>query len=272
MEIKSFAKINLTLDSLYKREDGYHEIDSIMTKINLYDTIYIEKNDTSDIKITTNIKELETDQNNLVYKAHKILKDRFDIGGVDIHIKKNIPIAAGLAGGSSNAAYTMIALNKIFNLNLDKKEMMKLSKPIGADVPFFFCKNAARARGIGEKLEEFENKLKLNILLVNDLTPISSVFVYKRLKDYGHIDNETIVKKLQNNDSSAISMFENVMEDVVYENFKHLKLIKEELEKSAKKVLLSGSGASIFAIYNSKDEVKRAMEKLNYPFMYEVSI
>lgn len=274
MKIKSFAKINLTLDSLYKRNDGYHEIDSIMTKIDLFDTITLEKNSTNTLNLSTNYDDLPTDKSNLVYKTYNILKE-YSNGdfGVDIYLDKKIPMAAGLAGGSSNAAYTMIGLNKLYNLGLSKEKLMELAISIGADVPFFFCEKSARARGIGEKLEEFDNNLNMHILLLNDGSKVSSKFVYDRLKDYGHIDNAKIIEYLENGDKKAIHHFENVMENVVYENFKNLKDLRDSLlENGATKALLSGSGASIFAIFDSKDKLDNAKKLYDLPLVCEVSI
>lgn len=278
MKKKSYAKINLTLDSLFKREDDYHEIDSIMAKIDLYDEITINKNFTDKINIKTNMKDLEVDENNLVYKAWILLKDlieKKEKSGVDVYIKKNIPIASGLAGGSSNAAYTLMALNEIFNLNLSKEYLMSIAKKIGADVSFFFCEKIARAQGIGEVLTPFENKLDLKILLLNDKTKIKSKKVYQKLKNYGIIDTEEIINKLEAGDFSAIYDFKNVMEDVVFEMFPHLKDIKNELKSLGCEIaMVSGSGGSIFGVFKEKESLKSAYEKLKnkYYFVSEVSL
>lgn len=266
---KSYAKINLSLDSLYKREDSYHEIDSIMTRISLYDSMKIEKNEIKKLRIFSNKKELENIEGNLIYKAWNLLKDGVADPGIDVYLRKNIPIAAGLGGGSSNCAEMMKALNEIWGLGLSKKMLMEKSLSLGADLPFFFLEKSARARGIGEKLTSFKIKNEFNILLINDGTKISSKFVYDRLSDYGEIDTGEIVKMLEEGDQKAIYKFRNVMEDVALEEFSHLKLIKKELlELGAKICLMSGSGASIFAIFESARDLDLAYENIKDKYEY----
>lgn len=277
MERKCYAKINLSLDSLFKREDGYHEIDTIMTRISLFDKLKIEKNNINEIRIRTNSKLLskENIKDNLIYKAWNILKDKVKSPGVDVYLEKNIPIAAGLAGGSTNCAEMILALNDLWNLKMEDKEIFEIGKSLGADIPFFFLKKSARAQGIGEILSEFNINLDMKILLVNDGTAISSNFVYKRLKDYGTIDTEKIIKGLESADKNIVNDFSNVMEDVVYENFPHLLDIKKRIENlGAKKVLLSGSGASIFAVFFDENKLNKVYDSIknDYKFVEKVSL
>ena len=277
MERKCYAKINLSLDSLFKREDGYHEIDTIMTRISLFDKLKIEKNNINEIRIRTNSKLLskENIKDNLIYKAWNILKDKVKSPGVDVYLEKNIPIAAGLAGGSTNCAEMILALNDLWNLKMKDKEIFEIGKSLGADIPFFFLKKSARAQGIGEILSEFNINLDMKILLVNDGTAISSNFVYKRLKDYGTIDTEKIIKGLESADKNIVDDFSNVMEDVVYENFPHLLDIKKRIENlGAKKVLLSGSGASIFAVFFDENKLNKVYDSIknDYKFVEKVSL
>lgn len=277
MERKCYAKINLSLDSLFKREDGYHEIDTIMTRISLFDKLKIEKNNINEIRIRTNSKLLskENIKDNLIYKAWNVLKDKVKSPGVDVYLEKNIPIAAGLAGGSTNCAEMILALNDLWNLKMEDKEIFEIGKSLGADVPFFFLKKSARAQGIGEILSEFNINLDMKILLVNDGTAISSNFVYKRLKDYGTIDTEKIIKGLESADKNIVDDFSNVMEDVVYENFPHLLDIKKRIENlGAKKVLLSGSGASIFAVFFDENKLNKVYDSIknDYKFVEKVSL
>ena len=277
MERKCYAKINLSLDSLFKREDGYHEIDTIMTRISLFDKLKIEKNNINEIRIRTNSKLLskENIKDNLIYKAWNVLKDKVKSPGVDVYLEKNIPIAAGLAGGSTNCAEMILALNDLWNLKMEDKEIFEIGKSLGADIPFFFLKKSARAQGIGEILSEFNINLDMKILLVNDGTAISSNFVYKRLKDYGTIDTEKIIKGLESADKNIVDDFSNVMEDVVYENFPHLLDIKKRIENlGAKKVLLSGSGASIFAVFFDEKKLNKVYDSIknDYKFVEKVSL
>lgn len=277
MERKCYAKINLSLDSLYKRDDGYHEIDTIMTRISLFDKLKIEKNNTNEIKINTNSQILskENIENNLIYKAWNILKDRVKSYGIDVYLEKNIPIAAGLAGGSTNCAEMILALNELWNLNLSDDEIFEIGKSLGADIPFFFLKKSARAQGIGEILSPFDINLDMKILLVNDGTSISSNFVYKRLKDYGNIETEKIIEGLKSSDKNIVKYFSNVMEDVVYENFPHLYKIKNRLKNlGAAKALLSGSGASIFAVFFDEEKINYALNEIknDYKFVERVNL
>ena len=259
MERKCYAKINLSLDSLFKREDGYHEIDTIMTRI----------------KTNSEFLSKENIKDNLIYKAWNILKDKVTSPGVDVYLEKNIPIAAGLAGGSTNCAEMILALNDLWNLKLKDKEIFDIGKSLGADIPFFFLKKSARAQGIGEILSEFKINLDMKILLINDGTAISSNFVYKRLKDYGTVETEKIIKGLEAADKNIVDDFSNVMEDVVYENFPHLLDIKKRIENlGAKKVLLSGSGASIFAVFFDENKLNKVYDSIknDYKFVEKVSL
>ena len=275
MNRKCFAKINLTLDSLYKRDDGYHEIDTIMARIGLFDELEIKPNDKGKFNYSSNLTEICPLEDNLIYKVWKLLKDKTTNPGVDVYLKKNIPLAAGLAGGSTDAAEMIKGLNELWNLNLSKKEMQEIGVKLGADIPFFFENSPARARGIGEILEPFNNTLDMKILLVNDGTEISSAEVYKNLADYGQVKNDLIVEKLKNGDNSAIFYFENVMEDVVTDIHPHLLDIKKEfLNNGAEVTLVSGSGASIFGIFMDDDSIDNAYKKMakKYEFVEKVEL
>ena len=271
MERKCYCKINLSLDSLYKRNDGYHEIDTIMTRISLFDKLKIEINNSNDISIKTNSQVLSNEniKNNLIYKAWDILKDRVKLPGVDVYLEKNIPIAAGLAGGSTNCAEMILALNDLWDLNLSNKEIFEIGKSLGADIPFFFLKKSARAQGIGEILSPIDINLDMKILLINDGTEISSNFVYKRLGDYGNVKTEKIINGLKAYDKNIVKDFRNVMEDVVYENYPHLFDIKNRLENlGASKALLSGSGASIFAVFFDEEKINKAFDLIKGDFKF----
>ena len=275
MKRKCYAKINLSLDSLYQRVDGYHEIDTIMARINLFDELIINKNDSGKFSYSSNNDNIGDLEDNLIYKVWQMLKDRTDNPGLDVKLIKNIPLAAGLAGGSTDAAEMIKGLNELWDLCLSSQEMMDIGARLGADIPFFFTDTPARARGIGEIITPFENNLDMKILLINDGTHISSAEVYKNLKDYGHIDNDLIVKKLKDGDHSAISYFENVMEDVVTDLYPHLLDIKGDfLDNGAEVTLISGSGASIFGIFVDDETYNLAYENLKdkYDFVKKVEL
>ena len=273
---KCFAKINLSLDIISKRPDGYHNIDTLMARINLFDKLEIEetKDDKFSYESNVNLGKLE---DNLIYKAYETMKSLAGnkATGLRVKLTKNIPIAAGLAGGSTNAAETMKALNELWNLGISRNDLMKAGGKLGADIPFFFLDRAARATGIGEILEPFKIKTPLKILLVNDGTNISSAHVYKNTKLFGHIDNAKIEKGLEAGDWSVVNDFENVMEDVVLKDFANLNPIKENLIKNgAIKALVSGSGASIFGVFRDEDRLNRAFENLkdSYNFVRKVDL
>lgn len=273
---KCFAKINLSLDIISKRADGYHNIDTLMARINLFDKLEIEKTTDGKFSYESNI-DLGKLEDNLIFKAYESMKniagDRST--GIRVKLSKNIPVAAGLAGGSTNAAETMKALNELWDLNLSTSKLMDLGAKLGADIPFFFLKGAARATGIGEILESFAIKTPLKVLLVNDGTSISSAHVYKKTKLFGHIDNSHIVNGLQVGDWSVVGDFENVMEDVVLRDFPHLKSVKENLIKcGAIKALVSGSGASIFGIFREDKTLDIAYEEMknSYNFVRKVDL
>lgn len=273
---KCFAKINLSLDIISKRADGYHNIDTLMARINLFDKLEIKKSNDDKFTYKSNI-DLGNLEDNLIYKAYELMKnlagDRAT--GISVNLTKNIPVAAGLAGGSTNAAETMKALNELWNLGLSKKELMNEGAKLGADIPFFFLDRAARATGIGEILEPFSIKTPLKILLVNDGTNISSAHVYKNTKLFGHINNEKIVNGLKKGEWSVVNCFENVMENVVLRDFPHLVEIKENiLNNGAIKSLVSGSGASIFGIFKDEESLDLAYEELkdSYSLVRKVAL
>lgn len=273
---KCFAKINLSLDIISKRADGYHNIDTLMARINIFDKLEIEetKDDKFSYESNVNLGKLE---DNLIYRAYETMKSLAGnkATGLRVKLTKNIPIAAGLAGGSTNAAETMKALNELWKLGLSRDDLMKAGAKLGADIPFFFLDRAARATGIGEILEPFKIKTPLKILLVNDGTNISSAHVYKNTKLFGHIDNAKVVKGLEAGDWSVVNDFENVMEDVVLKDFANLNPIKENLIKNgAIKALVSGSGASIIGVFRDEDRLNRAFENLkdSYNFVRKVDL
>ena len=153
MRLRALAKINLGLDVIRKREDGYHEVRMIMQTINMYDQLEIDIKEEPGISITTNLPFIPTNENNLVYKAAKLLMDEFHIEkGITVELQKFIPVAAGMAGGSSDAAATMIGMNRLFGLGLTVRQLMERSVSIGADVPYCLLRGTALAEGIGEKL------------------------------------------------------------------------------------------------------------------------
>ena len=183
LKLKALAKINLGLDVIRKREDGYHEVRMIMQTINMYDRIAIKKIIEQEIKVKTNLYYLPNNENNLVYKAAKLLIDEFKIQqGVSINLEKYIPVAAGMAGGSSDAAAVLIGINKMFKLGLTRKQLMERGVKIGADIPYCIMRGTALAQGIGEKLTPLNPIPKCYVLIAKPGISVSTKFVYGNLK------------------------------------------------------------------------------------------
>ena len=206
IDLKSRAKINLSIDVLGKRDDGYHIVDMIMQTIDLYDNLKITKIDGDFIKIKSNSKDIPLNQNNIVYKAADILKKRFNIkDGVEIYIQKNIPVAAGMAGGSSNAAAVLVGLNKVWNLGLSESQLKEIGLQLGADVPFCITGGSALAQGIGEELTNIHglDERCVNILVCKPDIFVSTKEVYQSLdmnKVQKRPKNEKLIESLKNDD------------------------------------------------------------------------
>lgn len=265
--LDAFGKINLALDVLYKRDDGYHEINTIMQQIGLKDTVIL-KNRSEGIRIFCDDNRIPTDERNLVYKAwEKVVEKTKEKRGVEIIIKKRIPLAAGLAGGSTDAAAVLKGLNILWDLNIPQVELMELGREIGADVPFCILGGTAQAGGIGERLKSlksFSNKL---ILLANIGVEVSTPYVYKNLnlKDKkAPLDIDKIVKYIEEDNLKAVAKnMANILEDVVLKKYPVIGDIKEEmLKEGALGSLMSGSGPTVFGIFDDEHKLIRCKEKL----------
>lgn len=265
--LDAYGKINLALDVLYKRDDGYHEIDTVMQQIDLKDTLILKNRD-SGINIKSNEKSIPLDERNLVYKSWKKMVDKNKVNrGVDITIIKRIPVAAGLAGGSTDAAAVLKGLNILWDLNLSQGELMEIGKEIGADVPFCIFGGTARARGIGERLKpikSFSNKL---ILLVNIGVEVPTEHVYKSLdlynKDFA-VDVEKLAGYIEmNNLKKVAENMGNALESVVIKEFPILGEIKEEMVRlGALGALMSGSGPTVFGIFDDENKLYSCKERM----------
>ncbi|WP_427337779.1 4-(cytidine 5'-diphospho)-2-C-methyl-D-erythritol kinase [Caloranaerobacter sp. DY30410] len=267
IEVEAHAKINLSLDVLRRREDGYHEVRMIMQQISLKDIIQIEEY-SGNVIIETNERMLPTDSTNLAYRAWDILSKRFNINrGVKIKIEKNIPIAAGLAGGSADAAAVLKGLNELWNLNLKEKDLMDIGLEIGADVPYCIMGGTALAEGIGEKLtrlKSFKNKL---VLIAKPSIQVSTAYVYKNLKiedikEHPDIDNLIKNIELDNVNFVAKNMI-NVLETVTINKYPIIQKIKEHMMRfNALGSLMSGSGPTVFGIFDNIDDIIKCKEEL----------
>lgn len=272
---KTPAKINLTLDVTGKLENGYHTLSMIMQSIDVCDELSFEKTADETILFSMN-KELPDKipaEKNLVYKAAKLMKDTFKIdGGFKIHLTKNIPAAAGLAGGSSDCAATLIGINELCGLGLDIEKLCEIGVKLGADVPFCIRKGTMLAEGIGEILTPLTPLTGIPVLLIKPNISISTPYVYKHLKlnelDY-HPDNKTVISYIKDKNIKKIAAsLSNVLETVTIPENPIIAELKRYLtEIGAIGSLMSGSGPTTFGIFKNMETAKKAYEKAkaDYP-------
>lgn len=272
---KTPAKINLTLDVTGKLESGYHTLSMIMQSIDVCDELSFEK--TADETILFSMNKYLPDkipaEKNLVYKAAKLMKDTFKIdGGFKIHLTKNIPAAAGLAGGSSDCAATLIGINELCGLGLDIEKLCEIGVKLGADVPFCIRKGTMLAEGIGEILTPLTPLTGIPVLLIKPNISISTPYVYKHLKlnklDY-HPDNKAVISYIKDNNIKKIAAsLSNVLETVTIPENPIIAELKRYLtESGAIGSLMSGSGPTTFGIFENMETAKKAYEKAkaDYP-------
>ena len=271
--LKSRAKINLSIDVLGKRQDGYHLVEMIMQTIDLYDLIEINEKDNDQITIKSTSDEIPLDCNNLVYKAANLIKKTFNINkGVEIHIKKNIPVAAGMAGGSSNAAAVLVGLNKLWNLNLSNQQLEKIGLKLGADVPFCINGGAVLASGIGEELTPIKGLTKdVCILVCKPDLFVSTKEVYECI-DSKDIDkrpnNKFLIECLKNEETRQLAenMF-NVLEGVTMDKQPVIQQIKDIMTNNrALGAMMSGSGPTVFGLYENREDAVKCKAILEKQF------
>ena len=268
ISLKALAKINIGLDVLGKREDGYHDVRMIMQSIHLYDRVEIKKTKSPHIRVETNLYYLPVNEDNLVYRAAKLMKDEFKIKeGVRIVLQKFIPVAAGLAGGSSDAAAVLIGMNRIFNLGLKQNKLMELGLKIGADVPFCIMRGTALAEGIGEKLTALPPMPKCPVLLAKPAISVSTKFVYENLRLYDGCDHpniDGIVENIrQKNLKGIASNMGNILETVTIPNYPVIQDIKNlMMENGALNAMMSGSGPTVFGLFQNEKEIRKAYDAL----------
>ena len=268
ISLKALAKINLGLDVLGKREDGYHEVRMVMQTIHLYDRVEIKKTRSPHIHVETNLYYLPVNEDNLVYRAAKLMKDEFQIKeGVRIVLQKFIPVAAGLAGGSSDAAAVLVGMNRIFNLGLKQNKLMELGLKIGADVPFCIMRGTALAEGIGEKLTALPPMPKCPVLIAKPAISVSTKAVYEGLKLYDgmeHPDIDGVMEGIQQKDLKGVaSHMGNILETVTIPMYPVIEDIKKlMLENGALNAMMSASGPTVFGLFPNEKEIRRAYEAL----------
>lgn len=268
IQLKAMAKINLGLDVTGKRADGYHELRMVMQMVNLYDKITITVTEEPGIHITTNLSFLPVNENNIVYKAAQMLIDEFDIkNGVDIVLEKHIPVAAGMAGGSSDGASVLYGLNKLFQLGLSRKELMERGVRLGADVPYCILRTTALSEGIGEILTTLPPMPKCFILVAKPPVSVSTKAVFGKLnlKEVNqHPDIDGIVEAVKAGDLYGIAdRLGNTLESVTIKDYPVIDEIKKIMvDNGALGALMSGSGPTVFGLYDDEDKVKAAYEIL----------
>lgn len=266
MQLKAMAKINLGLDVLRRREDGYHEVRMIMQSVKMYDQILLQKRQQGGIRVKTNLYYLPTNENNLVYRAAKLLMDEFEISeGVSIDLKKYIPVAAGMAGGSSDAAAVLFGVNRMFGLGLSQQQLMDRGVKLGADIPYCIMRGTALSEGIGEILSPLPPMPDCQILIAKPGISVSTKFVYENLRASElekHPDIDGMLEALKQRDLKGLaSLMEggNVLETVTVPAYPVIQDLKDTMKNcGALASLMSGSGPTVFGIFDNPAAAKRA--------------
>lgn len=277
---KAYAKINLGLDVIRRRPDGYHEVKMIMQTVGIYDVLTFRKKErlegSPQITIALELKEtqgmafsketLPCDKSNLIYKAAALIMETYDIReGVEITLQKNIPIAAGMAGGSTDAAAVFHGLNELFSLSMSLEDMKKLGVKIGADVPYCIMGGTALSEGIGEILTPLPAPPKAHLLIAKPDINVSTKFVYENLHAdtlQFHPDIDGMVEALKAGSLTGITdRMSNVLETVTVKEYPVINQIKKEMIRSgARNALMSGSGPTVFGVYENAEAAKKAYE------------
>ncbi len=262
--VNAYAKINLGLDVLRTRPDGYHDVCMIMQSLDLHDLITISKSEEEGIKIRTNLSYLPSNQDNLVYKAASLFFQTLGLNeGLSIELEKNIPVAAGLAGGSSDAAATLIGLNKLYEAGMSLPKLQQLGVKIGADVPYCLMLGTALSEGIGEVLTPLPSMPACSILLVKPDISVSTKYVYDnlRLNEHSiHPDISAMTTALENKDIYHLAKnMDNILQSVTVKEYPIISDIKDKMkELGALTSIMSGSGPTVFGIYQNRAMAKKA--------------
>ena len=267
IQMKALAKVNLGLDVIRRREDGYHEVKMIMQTIRLYDRIILEKTQKG-ISMETNLSFLPVNEQNIAYRAAKMLMDEFHIqSGLHIKIDKHIPVAAGMAGGSTDGAAVLYGVNKIFKLGLTKRQLMERGVKLGADVPYCIMRGTVLSEGIGEILTPVSSLPDCHILIAKPPVSVSTKHVYENLKldkIEKHPDIDGMVEALRIEDLHGVTQrMENVLETVTIPEHPEIQQIKElMIKEGALNALMSGSGPTVFGIFDDREKGMRARDLL----------
>lgn len=264
---KATAKLNLTLNILDKREDGYHNLESVFQKINLYDEIYIEKTNTNKIDFICSIKELEN-KHNIIYKAYNLLKERdSSISGVKVTLIKHIPCGAGLGGGSTDCASFLLLMNTLFSLDYSKQDLISIGKQLGADVPSCLHSNSMLVKGIGEIITPIDSNMKYYIVLVKPEISFDTKLMYNKIDNHSEFiqeyNSQNVIKALQTNDIELLcSNLYNVFEEVLEKSSEIQKIKKLLTDNGALSSLMTGSGSCVFGIFSDKVSSKKSYDSI----------
>ena len=268
LEVKAYAKVNLALDVLRRREDGYHELRMIMQTVDLYDTLIFEKTEEAKIVMTCNIEGLPCDERNLVYKSAKLMFEEYDLpGGIRIHLEKRIPMAAGMAGGSTDAAAVFNGMNELYDLGIGKERLCELGVRIGADVPYCIVGGTALSEGIGEVLTMLPNVPDCVVLIAKPDFDVSTKYVFENLHANSltyHPDIDAMADAIRNNDlAGVVRVMDNVLETVTEAKYTEITAIKNVMkEHGAMRAMMSGSGPTVFGLYENKDDAAKAADEI----------
>ena len=266
LHLKAYAKVNLGLDVLRRREDGYHEVRMIMQTVKLFDYITLQKNTCGQIRLSSNLPYLPLNEKNLVYRAIDTIRTAYNISdGVDAAIEKHIPVAAGMAGGSTDAAAALVGMNQLFSLGITQDELIKHGLTLGADIPFCIMRGTALSEGIGEILTPLPSIPPCWFLIVKPSFSMSTKFVYEHLhldEQTAHPDIDGMIQAISHGDLTGITdRMGNVLEQVTEKHYPAIVQIKKDMRRlGAVNALMSGSGSTVFGIFTSREAAGKAAE------------
>ena len=272
IELKAYGKINIGLDVIRKREDGYHDLDMIMQTVGVYDDVIISREDgtqTYEIEVSTDADILPNDKGNLAFMAAKVLMEAYDIKSkVKIHINKRIPIAGGMAGGSADCAAVLRGVNQLFQLGLTDEQLQEYGVKLGADVPYCIVGGTKRAQGIGEILTDLPTPPKCYVIIAKPDAFVSTKFVYSHIRPAqieNHPDIDGINESIKAGDLYGMcEKIANLMEDVTIPEYQIIQKVKDILKSNgAVNALMSGSGPTVFGIYDDEEKAKQSMDALS---------
>ncbi|SHI44098.1 4-diphosphocytidyl-2-C-methyl-D-erythritol kinase [Butyrivibrio fibrisolvens DSM 3071] len=265
---KAYAKINLGLDVTGRRDDGYHIVRMIMQNVDIYDTLTFEKNDLGKIRLTANKDTIPTDEHNLIYKVCALLMEKYDIkDGVDVHLEKRIPVAAGMAGGSTDGAAAFYGMKELFDLPITQEEMCEMAVKLGADIPYCIMGGTMLSEGIGEVLTALPDMPDCYILVGKPDINVSTGWVYTELDSKEiefHPDIDGMCDAIGSGDLGGVCQrLSNVLEPVTKSKYDIIGKIEALMEDGgAVRSIMTGSGPTVFGIFDDEDKLKKAYDKV----------